>query len=48
MPTCSKCYEEKNEDDMHYFPYLDQWVCNDCQTLDDKVEDGYLEFLYNI
>lgn len=43
MKVCSKCKREKDEEEMTYFPYLDQWICSDCINTDDIVEEEYLE-----
>lgn len=47
MKECSKCKCEKDEDEMIYYPYLDQWICNECRTIDHEIEEGYLEFIFN-
>lgn len=47
MKECSKCKCEKDEEEMTYYPYLDQWICKECSSIDDEIEEGYLEFMFN-
>ena len=47
MEVCDKCHCEKEDSEIKYYPYIDQWICDDCITEADICEDEYLACMYN-
>lgn len=47
MVICSKCKCEKSEEELVYFPYTDQWICNECINEEIIAEEEFLACMYN-